>query len=1309
MKTKLHLIILCLVLLFMAGEQSVCLAADTWSYPTEKPKTPFGGGTGSQSDPYLISTAQHLANLAYMVTDDNTEYKNKYFVLTNDITLNDLVINDDGTGLKYDESNYTLWTPIGEYGTLADDDFMGIFDGQGHTIRGMVCISDDGERDYLGLFGTADQATIMNLNIEDSYLCTKKTSSDNQAYGMLIGESTNTTLINCHVSNSVVNVTHTCAGSFLFSNVTYRCYVGGLIGICDESKGFLDSRFTDMSNCSFSGKIYANGSGEWCSLFVGGLLGCQSTYAISKLNLTNCNTEGDIYIKAEATFRFLQAGGIAMQEFGNDDSSTGDSEIQKCVNRMNITVVSGEQTINNCYLSGFGCLKPEQKVSQCVNLGTIKVGSAGNKAKISNLYLDGLFLNQGFLSGCASYGKFDIHSEGEYACISPLAVSLYEIDNIPSVVCSEGNVFDIDYKKNDLDQVSVNTYALDKDNKSIATKHKCYYHFEYTPSSISFPCNGTADASKYNKTLEEMKTGDFITMLNQASGGIVWGKLTGMSDASLNGLPMPVACGGNPFEYNGEGTQDKPYIINRENDLDKLKEYVNAGNDFKDTYFILGSDIYMTGVMDYSIGSYKDKPFRGHFDGYGHAIVGLRNKLFGYMYGTVKNLALVNSNINSQGYTGAIAQCVGDEDNKAEVSYCYVSGVVQASGNSQTLLGGICGNVAKGSAVHDCYFKGHLIDGANYFGAGSSFVGGISGGNDNSEVLTTNRQGIYNCYASFTYLKNTYINSSFLYGICYRGVQDCYFVTNSASWSMNADSPKLDSESELNEKFANKDGWRQGLYRPVLTGVKTYKVTLPDGGTSYIDAVADQTPKQNYIVNVNIGNYPYADKVVWQLPNTAVYVPELRTDYILNCTLNQSAELKYKRTNGAIATKGQLHFVLTQNNKGAHFVCLPGEVLKSDLPEGSDAMIVGKVTVVNDEEQVNVVHVDTIPAGVPCFLYVPVTSVKSGNNIDMLMRSGIVNKPVMNADYSSFKGTFSPQTVSEQACLDVAKETFTRAATRGAAQVEDAYYFIRGNEQAEVKPFSAWIESSLGNVRIVDYLLLDEYSQTNEELIENSTDDVNIKLRLTMDADKWTTVCLPFDMGADEIKDKFGEDTKLEEIESISYDGTTLYIKLKEATDGIVNGYPYFIKPSASNSIFDLGPRILSNELSEDGYMAISPDATRELSLKMGGMYGMSMLSSTEDYNAYYFTDGTLIQVPFGTPFTLGGFRCWFKASDVTTSAPAELSSVIITHSDGTITDISVVAKDPQATKQPIYDLNGIEKKTEKGIYIKGGKVRIKN
>ena len=88
-------LILCL-LLFFTWEGSVIHAADSWSYPTDKPDGKFGGGSGSWYDPYLINNAQQLADLAYMV-NDREYYNGKYFKLTTDITLNDNVLNDDGT------------------------------------------------------------------------------------------------------------------------------------------------------------------------------------------------------------------------------------------------------------------------------------------------------------------------------------------------------------------------------------------------------------------------------------------------------------------------------------------------------------------------------------------------------------------------------------------------------------------------------------------------------------------------------------------------------------------------------------------------------------------------------------------------------------------------------------------------------------------------------------------------------------------------------------------------------------------------------------------------------------------------------------------------------------------------------------------------------------------------------------------------------------------------------------------------------------------------------------------------------------
>lgn len=1304
--------ILCL-LLCLAGGKSVIQAA-SWSYPTSKPSSPYAGGSGSKSDPYRISTAQQLANFAYMIHDNGKDYAGNYFILTNDIVLNEGVINADGTFNEAAASSFKQWTSPGKWRFPFDNEFEGTFDGQNHAVIGLY--QDQTAMLQLGLFGMAEGATIKNVRVKDSYIRAREAgfdfeNVDQYSVGMVIGYMYKSSISNCHVENSVVHADHGyhtggVIGMTENSTVAGCSFTKGSIEVFENPKpsteysqrqeeqrttfgGVIGYSYFDTSirNCTSSGTLKCKfgcfgGVIGYSNQFSGLLTECSSTMHIVAVPLPNKHCS-------------LLIGGVAGELW-----SYKEPEVTKCAYYGNITVEEGDYEFWGQFIVS-GLINAASSVrgtghyphvfKDCASIGDITF--KGKVKSCSNLYINGL----------SCHSVFESYDHGYDMVTTAVNCIAYH-----KVSFTDGQTA-THYNYNPLIGYPDYIEALFPSKPRFNSKDSKNNYYAYDVVSGTDP--GVSREYGTAKTLAELKAS--ISTLNAEAGSNVWGKYTNTEDKDYYGMPLPIVCGGTATSYSGVGTENNPYIISSEADLKALKTTVNDGNDLKDKYFKLDADINMTGVMDYCIGFFKEKPFKGHLDGNGHSIVGLRNKLFGYMYGTVKNLALVDCNIEGCGDEGAVAGFVGGESNKAEVSNCYVSGLVQSSQSgisAQIRLGGICGYVYNGSAVHDCYFKGHLIAKSPYSSVSSATlsVGGISGYNGNSMVDTSKPQGIYNCYASFEYHKDLGSFTNFYaYGIGNNYVQDCYAITSSEI-NNTTGCTKLDSESELNGKFNGKTGWLQGVYRPVLAYAKKYAATTPEKTptTVYFDAIPEANPTPNYFYNISIDD-PYSDVSLWNLPNMAVYVPSEQKDYITNGYLDQSSELKYKRSEGATGTLGQLHFSLVQNNKGSHFVCLPGEVLKSDLPEGSDAMIVGKINYVNDEEQVNVVHVDTIPAGVPCFLYVPVTAVKSGNNIDMLMRSGIVSEPVMNADYSSFKGTFSPQTVSEQACLDVAKETFKRAATRGAAQLEDAYYFIRGNEQAEVKPFSAWIESSLGNVRIVDYLLLDEYSQTNEELIENSTDDVNIKLRLTMDADKWTTVCLPFDMSGDEIKEKFGEDTKLEEVESVSYDGTTLNIKLKEATDGIVTGYPYFIKPSAGNSIFDLGPRILSNELSEDGYMAISTDATRELSLKMGGLYGMSVLSSTKDYGAYYFNDDTLIQIPSGNPLTLGGFRCWFKASDTTASAPAELSSVVITHSDGTLTDIQVVAKDSQATKQTIYDLRGIEKRSEKGIYIKGGKLRM--
>ena len=99
----------------------------------------FGGGLGTQADPYLIKTTDHMRQLAADV-NSGTEYDGIYFRLDNDL---------DFAGESY--------TPIGAYvGDVSSSGyfaFEGFFDGNHCTIRN-VTINQPGSYG-VGLFGMA--------------------------------------------------------------------------------------------------------------------------------------------------------------------------------------------------------------------------------------------------------------------------------------------------------------------------------------------------------------------------------------------------------------------------------------------------------------------------------------------------------------------------------------------------------------------------------------------------------------------------------------------------------------------------------------------------------------------------------------------------------------------------------------------------------------------------------------------------------------------------------------------------------------------------------------------------------------------------------------------------------------------------------------------------------------------------------------------------------------------------------------------------------------------------------------------------
>ena len=129
------------------------------------------------------------------------------------------------------------------------------------------------------------------------------------------------------------------------------------------------------------------------------------------------------------------------------------------------------------------------------------------------------------------------------------------------------------------------------------------------------------------------------------------------------------------------GTADNPYGINSAEDLKRLAEVVNAGNEFAGKFFVLTADIRLSGnwtPIGYFNSSDDQKPFNGTFDGQGHTIKNLtiENRsincqgLFGFVgeNGTIKKLNLSNVNISGNDSVGGL---VGD--NRGTVENCTVN------------------------------------------------------------------------------------------------------------------------------------------------------------------------------------------------------------------------------------------------------------------------------------------------------------------------------------------------------------------------------------------------------------------------------------------------------------------------------------------------------------------------------------------------------------------------------------------------------------------------------------------------------------
>lgn len=251
---------------------------------------------GTVSDPYRISSPANLAYLAEMV-NSGTTYANKYFVLTEDLDLN----------------NYP-WTPIGNE-TYA---FQGNFDGDSHIIKNLN-VNDDSFV-YSALFGNIGKgATVENFILGPGSVVSENNLSYVASFAAYVSEATVRYIKNegVSVNGKTGLATGGVIGNVISSQITgiynYASVesivstTGGVFGIVDSSTlryiinygsllgvsrlggvaGYIVS--SDIEALSNEGNISTMGSSDMYAN-IGGIIGIASD--ISSLNLSG-NT-GDI-------------------------------------------------------------------------------------------------------------------------------------------------------------------------------------------------------------------------------------------------------------------------------------------------------------------------------------------------------------------------------------------------------------------------------------------------------------------------------------------------------------------------------------------------------------------------------------------------------------------------------------------------------------------------------------------------------------------------------------------------------------------------------------------------------------------------------------------------------------------------------------------------------------------------------------------------------------------------------------------------------------------------------------------------------
>ena len=673
-------------------------------------------GSGTQTDPYLIGTAEQLAGLAERTNVDKEDFAGQYIKLTADIYLTNFNNPDTAGWLQWEPIAHELIRALGNRDTGY---FRGHFDGDGHTIHnmyygaGMDWASDWDPNDWeidvesydytvmnKALFGNlAEGAVVENLNMADAKVC----AVDQAILAVSVFEGA--TVRNCHVAGDE------------------RATASNMGGIVYNNKGLIENSSADVT-------IAIKGGG--CFVQQNELSG-----VIRNCSATGTMTHG--------------GGGFVNANYGLIERCTADVDVYGASVKSN----NGKIVYTSC--AGF--------VS--TNGGIIRECAA-----YGDMYGYGTSANYLWLSAIAGfcYRNWDGVIESSY-CTGTLHNARTDDADAPRIAhfCYTNGEDAVHYNDDRERGDILNCYSTSMIDDAFAASHAGYLHGfigdwhgeggfyanEVLPSRQAFcyfanesmpAISEQSDANWYGsgESLAYMQSQAFVDTLNMVASIFGWSQWE-----LQNGLPRPTGVrtrNSSVFLAGGEGTKENPYLISNKTQLENFRWLVQHGYDFHDEFIKQTADIALNAPMSewesqmpeqwkpiaspLSHPAFSKEPetvFYGTYDGDFHEIknmyidnnlpcqglfrnIGFKFDQFKYCP-SLRNLNVTDAWITAGDHAGILA---GRAGNNFILSQCYTSGQMSPAspGNG---VGALIGTDSNYKWWLNCSSSAH-ISGQNYSG-----------------------------------------------------------------------------------------------------------------------------------------------------------------------------------------------------------------------------------------------------------------------------------------------------------------------------------------------------------------------------------------------------------------------------------------------------------------------------------------------------------------------------------------------------------------------------------------------------------------